>query len=239
MIRHGITEEYWAAREKAVIMDLSPLRKYEVTGPDAEDLLQLCITRDVKKLAVGGIVYTAMCYEHGGMIDDGTVFKLGETNFRWIGGNDQSGLWLRKQAQERGMNVWVRSSTDHHCNVAVQGPKSREILKDIMWTPPAQPTVEELGWFRLTIGRVGDFHGPSVVVSRTGYSGELGYEVFCHPKDAEQVFCDLGSRDTAWYDPFRHWSFGYASDEAGRSLLDQNLMILRILWRPASDLLFH
>ena len=86
------------------------------------------------------------------------------------------------------MNVWVRSSTDHHCNVAIQGPKSRDILKNIIWTPPTQPTVEELGWFRLSIGRIGDFHGPSVVVSRTGYSGELGYEVFCHPKDAHQVF---------------------------------------------------
>lgn len=188
MTNHGSIAEYWAAREKAVIMDLSPLRKYEVTGPDAEALMQLCVTRDVKKLAVGGIVYTAMCYEHGGMIDDGTVFRLGETNFRWIGGNDQSGLWLRKQSQERGLNVWVRSSTDHHCNVAVQGPRSRDILKDIIWTPPTQPTVEELPWFRLTIGRLGDFHGPSVVVSRTGYSGELGYEVFCHPKDAETVF---------------------------------------------------
>ncbi|MGB1564455.1 MAG: DUF1989 domain-containing protein [Paracoccaceae bacterium] len=188
MMHHGSIAEYWAAREKAVIMDLSPLRKYEVTGPDAEALMQLCITRDVKKIPVGGIVYTAMCYEHGGMIDDGTLFRLGDTNFRWIGGNDQSGLWLRKQAEERGLNAWVRSSTDHHCNVAVQGPLSREILKDVIWTPPAQPTVEELQWFRFSIGRIGGFHGPSVVVSRTGYSGELGYEVFCHPKDAEQVF---------------------------------------------------
>mgnify|MGYP005988856997 CR=1 FL=1 len=188
MTNHGPIAEYWAAREKAVIMDLSPLRKYEVTGPDAEALMQLCVTRNIKKLAVGGIVYTAMCYDHGGMIDDGTVFRLGETNFRWIGGNDESGLWLRKQAQAHGMNAWVRSSTDHHCNVAIQGPLSRDILKQVIWTPPHQATVEELPWFRLTMARLGDFHGPSVVVSRTGYSGELGYEVFCHPKDAEEVF---------------------------------------------------
>ncbi len=188
MTNHGAIAEYWAAREKAVVMDLSPLRKYEVTGPDAEELMQLCVTRNIKKLAVGGIVYTAMCYEHGGMIDDGTVFRLGETNFRWIGGNDQSGLWLRKQAAERGLNAWVRASTDHHCNIAVQGPLSRDILKQVIWTPPQQATVEELPWFRLTIARIGDFHGPSVVVSRTGYSGELGYEVFCHPKDAGAVF---------------------------------------------------
>ncbi len=188
MTNHGAIAEYWAAREKAVVMDLSPLRKYEVTGPDAEALLQLCVTRDMKKLPVGGIVYTAMCYDHGGMIDDGTVFRLGDTNFRWIGGNDQSGLWLRKQATERELNAWVRASTDHHCNIAVQGPLSRDILKQVIWTPPAQATVEELGWFRLTIGRLHGFDGPAVVVSRTGYSGELGYEVFCHPKDAEQVF---------------------------------------------------
>jgi len=188
MTNHGAIAEYWAAREKAVVMDLSPLRKYEVTGPDAEALLQLCVTRDMKKLPVGGIVYTAMCYDHGGMIDDGTVYRLGETNFRWIGGNDQSGLWLRKQAQERDMNAWVRSSTDHHCNIAVQGPLSRDILKQVIWTPPAQPNMEELGWFRLAIGRLHGFDGPAVVVSRTGYSGELGYEVFCHPKDATQIF---------------------------------------------------
>lgn len=188
MTNHGAIKEYWAAREKAVVMDLSPLRKYEVTGPDAEELMQLCVTRNMKKLAAGDVVYTAMCYEHGGMIDDGTVFRLGETNFRWIGGNDDSGLWLRKQAEERGLNAWVRNSTDHLCNIAVQGPLSRDILKQVIWTPPAQPTMEELPWFRFTIGRMGDFHGAPVVVSRTGYSGELGYEVFCHPKDAEAVF---------------------------------------------------
>lgn len=188
MTAHGAIAEYWAAREKAVIMDLSPLRKYEVTGPDAEELLQLCVTRDMSKLPVGAVAYTAMCYEHGGMIDDGTVFRLDENNFRWIGGSDQSGLWLRRQAEERGLNAWVRSSTDHHCNVAVQGRLSRDILAPLVWTPPARPTVEELGCFRLTVGRIGDHDGVPVVVSRTGYSGELGYEVFCHPRDAEAVF---------------------------------------------------
>ena len=188
MINHGAIAEYWACREKAAIMDLSPLRKYEVTGPDAEKLMQLCVTRDMKKVSVGQVVYTAMCYEHGGMIDDGTVFRLGDNNFRWVGGSDDSGLWLRKQAEERGLNAWVRSSTVQLHNVAVQGPLSREILSKVIWTPPVRPTIEELPWFRFTVGRVGDFHGPAVVVSRTGYSGELGYEVFCHPKDAIDVF---------------------------------------------------
>ena len=188
MSNHGAIAEYWAAREKAVVMDLSPLRKYEVTGPDAEALLQLCVTRNIKKLSVGGIVYTAMCYDHGGMIDDGTVFRLADNNFRWIGGCDSSGKWLRDQAEKHGLNAWVKSSTDQHHNIAVQGPLSREILAEVLWTPPTHSTVEDLGWFRFTTARLGDIQGTPIVLSRTGYSGELGYEVFCHPKDAEEVF---------------------------------------------------
>lgn len=100
------------------------MRKFEVTGPDAEALLQYCLTRDIRKLAVGHVVYTAMCYPNGGMIDDGTVFKLGPNNFRWICGDDYSGVWLREQAQKIGYEVWVRSSTDQMHNIAVQGPKA-------------------------------------------------------------------------------------------------------------------
>jgi len=188
MTNHGAIAEYWACRERAVVMDLSPLRKYEVLGPDAEALMQLCLTRNMKKLSVGQVVYTAICHEHGGMIDDGTAFRLGADNFRWIGGNDLSGLHLREVAAERGMDVHVKSSTDQLCNIAVQGPKSREILAGVVWTPPTQPTIEELGWFRFSVARLNDFHGPALVVSRTGYTGELGYEVFCHPKDAVEVF---------------------------------------------------
>jgi aminomethyltransferase len=184
----GTVEEYWACREAAVVTDLSPLRKFEVTGPDAEALLQYCLTRDVRKLSTGQVVYSAMCYEHGGMVDDGTLFRLGENNFRWIGGDDQSGIWLRQQAEKMGYRAWVRSSTDQMHNIAVQGPKSRDILKDIIWTPAKQPAVAELEWFRFAVARVGDFNGPPIVVSRTGYTGELGYEIFCHPKDAVAVF---------------------------------------------------
>lgn len=184
----GAIEEYWACRERAVVIDLSPLRKFEVTGPDAETLMNHTLTRNVRKLAVGQVVYSAMCYEHGGMIDDGTLFRLGENNFRWIGGDDYGGVWLREQAEKLNLKVWVRSSTDQMHNIAVQGPKSREILKEVVWTPPTQPTLEELGWFRFAIGRIGTSDGIPVVVSRTGYTGELGYEIWCHPNDALGVF---------------------------------------------------
>ena len=184
----GPIAEYLACREKVVVLDLSPLRKFEVTGPDAEALLQYCVTRDIRKLAVGQVVYTAMCYENGGMIDDGTVFRLGQNNFRWIGGDDYSGQWLREQAEKMGYQAWVRSSTDQLHNIAVQGPNSREIMKEIIWTSAAQPSMAELEWFKFSVARIGHFEGAPVVVSRTGYTGELGYEIFCHPKDAETVF---------------------------------------------------
>ena len=185
---NGAIEEYWACRQAAVVLDLSPLRKFEVTGPDAEALMQWCMTRDMKKLSVGQVVYSAMCYEHGGMIDDGTVFRLGKDQFRWIGGDDYSGVWLREQAEKLGLKVMVRSSTDQMHNLAVQGPNSREIMKRMIWTAPHQPTIEELGWFRLTVGRLGGPTGAPVVVSRTGYTGELGFEIFCHPKDGHAVY---------------------------------------------------
>ena len=185
---HGAIDEYWACRERAVIMDLSPLRKFEVLGPDAEELMQRTFTRNVRKLAIGQVAYGAMCHEHGGMIDDGTLFRLGPDNFRWIGGDDYGGIWLREQAEKLGLKVWVKSATDQIHNVAVQGPRSRDILKEFVWTPPAQPTLEELGWFRFTVGRVDEFHGRPIVVSRTGYTGELGYEIFCHPDDAPLIW---------------------------------------------------
>jgi aminomethyltransferase len=90
----GALDEYWACREKAVAVDLSVLRKFEIVGPDAEALLQYCLTRNMRRLAVGQVVYTAMCYDTGTMIDDGTVFRLGDDVFRWVGGNDYGGEWL-------------------------------------------------------------------------------------------------------------------------------------------------
>ncbi|RJL19439.1 DUF1989 domain-containing protein [Paracoccus siganidrum] len=181
-------ESYWACREGVVVMDLSALRKFEVTGPDAEALMNWVLTRDVAKLGHGQVVYSAMCHPHGGMIDDGTLFRLGEQNFRWIGGSDEGGVWMREQAEKLGLNVMIRSSTDQMHNLAVQGPKSRELVAGIVWTPPHQPAVADLGWFRFTVGRIGGERGVPVVVSRTGYTGELGYEIFCHPRHGDVVF---------------------------------------------------
>jgi aminomethyltransferase len=184
----GGIAEYWACREKAAVMDLSPLRKWEVLGPDAETLMQWAVTRDIRRLAVGQVVYTAVCNETGGMLDDATVFRLGPDNFRFVGGDEYDGIWLRELAERLGLKVWIKPSTDQLHNVAVQGPNSREIMKQFVWTPPTQPSIEELKWFRFLVGRIGAYDGVPIVVSRTGYTGELGYEVFCHPDDGPAVW---------------------------------------------------
>jgi aminomethyltransferase len=185
---HGAVDEYWACREGAAIMDLSPLRKWEVLGPDAEELLQSTMTRDIRRLSDGQVVYTALCNDTGGMIDDGTVFRLQETNFRFVGGSEWDGVWLREQAERRSLRVWIKESTDELHNVAVQGPASRELLTPLIWTAPTQTPFGELQWFRFSIARIGGPQGLPLIVSRTGYTGELGYELFCHPKDAPALW---------------------------------------------------
>ncbi|MEP9351536.1 DUF1989 domain-containing protein [Xanthobacter sp. KR7-225] len=180
----GPIAEYWACREKAAVMDLSALRKFEVTGPDAELLLQRTATRDIRKLTVGQVVYTALCYDSGGMLDDATIFRLGPANFRVVCGEEFTGTWLREKAAQWGLKAWVKSSTDQLHNIAVQGPLCREILAALIWTGPSQPAIAELKWFRFAVARLGGPQGPALVVSRTGYTGELGFEIWCHPKDA-------------------------------------------------------
>ena len=184
----GAVTEYWACREQAAIMDLSPLRKFEVVGPDAEALLQATMTRDIRRLSDGQVVYTAMCNDTGGMIDDGTVFRIAPMNFRFVGGSEYDGIWLREQAERLGLRVWVKESTDELHNVAVQGPSSRDLLTPLIWTAPAQTPFAELTWFRFSVARLGGPQGLPLIASRTGYSGELGYELFCHPKDAPALW---------------------------------------------------
>ena len=185
---YGAIAEYWACREKVVLMDLSPLRKCEVLGSDAENLLNYAVTRNIRKLAVGQVIYTAMCYPNGCMVDDGTVFRLGQDNFRWVGGCDGAIEWLRKVAIENNFKVVIKDSNDQLHNLPVQGPLSGDTLKKVIFTPDDQTNIEDLRPFRITHGRIGGPQGAPVTVSRTGYTGERGYEVWCHPKDGCEVW---------------------------------------------------
>ena len=161
---HGEHAEYWALREQAAVMDLSALRKFEVAGPDAEALLQWAFSRDVRKIAVGQSAYGCLLTPHGGIFDDGLVFHLADDHYRYVGNCDRDGDHLRRLAAERGLDVLVKSSSDHWHNLAVQGPLALGILR-----PLVSFDLDSLGYFRFVTGHVGDI---SVLVSRTGYTGE-------------------------------------------------------------------
>ncbi|ANF83398.1 aminomethyltransferase (plasmid) [Acinetobacter sp. NCu2D-2] len=184
----GATAEYFACRERVALLDLSVLRKFDIVGPDAETFLQSVLTRNIRKLAIGEIAYSASCLETGGMIDDGTIFKLGLHNFRWVCGDEFSGIWLKQKALEMGFKVSIRNATSQIHNLAVQGPNSRALLRKIIWTPEHQPDIEHLAWFHFTLAKLGGPQGIPLMVSRTGYTGELGYEIWCHPNHAEQLW---------------------------------------------------
>ena len=186
--KHGVINEYTACREKAVVIDLSALRKFEILGPDAEELMNYTLTRNVKKLSVGQVVYSSMCYDNGFMFDDGTLLKMSDHGFRWICGDEYAGEWLKEQAKKKNYKVRIKNSSDQISNISLQGPNSRKILEKFIWTPPTQPKISELQWFRFTICRVKELSGIPLLVSRTGYTGELGYEIWCHPTDAPKVW---------------------------------------------------
>ena len=186
--KHGIINEHTACREKAVVIDLSSLRKFEILGPDAEELMNYILTRNIKKLSVGQVVYSSMCYENGFMFDDGTLLKMSDNGFRWICGDEYAGEWLKEKAKKKNYKVLIKNSTDQINNISLQGPNSRKILEKFIFTPPTQPSVSELQWFRFTICRVEELNGIPLMVSRTGYTGELGYEIWCHPSDAPKVW---------------------------------------------------
>ena len=186
--KHGIINEHTACREKAVVIDLSSLRKFEILGPDAEELMNYTLTRNIKKLSVGQVVYSSMCYENGFMFDDGTLLKMSDNGFRWICGDEYAGEWLKEKAKKKNYKVLIKNSTDQINNISLQGPNSRKILEKFIFTPPTQPSVSELQWFRFTICRVEELNGIPLIVSRTGYTGELGYEIWCHPSDAPKVW---------------------------------------------------
>ena len=182
------TEEYTACREKVVVQDMSSLRKFDVLGPDAEKLLQLALTRDINKLSVNRGVYALMCDKTGTVIDDGTLFRLSADTFRWCCGSDDSGLQFKQLAQSHGLKVWVKSLYSAMPNLAIQGPNSRELIQRISFTQPTQTNIEQLRWFGSTVARLYDREGEPYHLTRTGYTGELGYEIFCSPASAIPIW---------------------------------------------------
>ncbi len=176
---YGTHGEYWACREAATLQDMSGLRKFDVIGPDAEKLLQLAMTRDISKLAVWRGTYALMCDVSGEVIDDGTLFRMSDHLFRWCCGSEESGTWLTKLAAQNDLQVRIHDLQGALPNLALQGPKSRDILRKVLFTQPHVPNLDQLKWFGATVGRLNDREGVPFMLTRSGYTGELGYELFC------------------------------------------------------------
>jgi aminomethyltransferase len=169
--------EYNAIRNAAALIDVSPLFKYMVTGPDAARLVDRLITRDVAKMSVGQVYYTPWCDEHGKVIDDGTVSRLGEQTFRWTAA-DPSLRWFRQNAE--GMNVQIEDVSEAIAAIALQGPTSAKLLRAV-----ARADIDRLKYFRVTDGTI---NGVDVDISRTGYTGDLGYEIWMPAERALAVW---------------------------------------------------
>jgi aminomethyltransferase len=169
--------EYFAFRESAGLLDVSPLYKYEVRGPDATALLSRMMVRDVSKLKVGRVGYSCWCDDHGKVIDDGTVTRLEEDWYR-VTAADASLHWL--QAVGRGMKVTLEDSSHKLAAVAIQGPRSREVLR-----AASDADMDGLKFFGATRARLDRL---DVWITRTGYTGDLGYEVWVDQQHAVKLW---------------------------------------------------
>jgi aminomethyltransferase len=172
--------EYNAIRNAVAAIDVSPLFKYLVTGRDAVRLIDRLITRDAAKMTIGQVIYTVWCDEDGKVIDDGTIARLGDTSFRWTAA-DPNFRWLRQNAW--GLDVDIEDVSEQVAALALQGPLSGRLLKSV-----ARADIDHLRFFRITHGEIG---GVPVEISRTGYTGDLGFEVWMKWDAAEAVWDSL------------------------------------------------
>jgi aminomethyltransferase len=202
--------EYAAIRNGAALIDVSPLYKYIVSGRDAGRLVDRVITRDAAKIAVGQVVYTPWCDERGKVIDDGTVSRLDEHVWRWTAA-DPSLRWLRQNAA--GLEVRVEDVSEQVAALAIQGPTAARLLREA-----AQADIDGLKYFRVTRGHIGEV---PVDVSRTGYTGDLGYEIWMPWDRAGEVWDRLVSVGKA-HDakPVGMLALDVARIEAGLLLID-------------------
>lgn len=184
----GSLGEYWACRDAATLQDMSGLRKFDIIGPDAEQLLQRAMTRDIARLANWRGTYSLMCDDTGQVIDDGTLFRMDAHLFRWCCGSEESGRTLSALADREGLQVRIHDLGGALPNLALQGPKSRDILRKFVFTQPHVPSLDQINWFGATVARVGDREGAPFFLTRSGYTGELGYELFCSKQDAVEVW---------------------------------------------------
>jgi aminomethyltransferase len=170
--------EYYAVRNSAALFDVSPLYKYEVTGPDALALVNRVMTRDIGKCAIGQVMYSPWCDDEGKVIDDGTISRLAENHFRLTSAMHNL-RWF--QDCGLGLNATVTDISLDIAALALQGPHARNILKRVV----TGVDLDSLKFFRLAEGQCDGF---PLTITRTGYTGDLGYELWVAPQYAERLW---------------------------------------------------
>lgn len=201
--------EYAAIRNAAALFDVSPLHKYIISGPDASRLLDRMVTRDVTKCDVGQVLYTPWCDARGKMIDDGTISRLDEDRFR-LTCAEPNLRWLSMNAV--GMDVAIEDVSESIAALALQGPSSRRILEQLT------PDVSGLRYFRFVNTTL---RGTPVTISRTGYTGDLGFEIWMDARHAVSVWDALVATGTNYgIVPAGIWALDIARIEAGLIMLD-------------------
>jgi aminomethyltransferase len=175
--------EYNAIRNAAALIDISPLYKYLITGKDATKLVNRIVTRDINKVKIGQVIYCCWCDENGKVIDDGTITRLEENKYRWTAA-DPSLRWFSQNGLN--MDLEIKDISEEVAALALQGPTSGRLLKEV-----AEADIANLKYFRMTHGKIA---GVPVDISRTGYTGDLGYEIWVPWKDAVIVWDALAAK---------------------------------------------
>ncbi len=202
--------EYFAIRTKAALLDISPLKKYLIDGPDASNLLDRLVTRNIQICKIGQVMYTPWCDENGKVIDDGTVQRLSENKYR-ITSAEPNLDWINHIAT--GMNVNILDDSETTAALALQGPNSREILNSISDT-----SLNDLKFFYMIDT---NFNGMQVSISRTGYTGDLGYEIWINQEDALAIWDLLLDKGKSYgITPTGLHALDISRIEAGLILLD-------------------
>jgi aminomethyltransferase len=202
--------EYNAIRNSAALIDISPLFKYRVTGGDATKFVNRVIARDINKVAVDQVIYCCWCDPEGKVVDDGTITRLGENEYRWTAA-DPSLRWFSQNSL--GLDVQIEDISEKVAALALQGPTSGRLLH-----VAAEANIAGLKYFRVTHGKIADV---PVDISRTGYTGDLGYEIWVPWKDAIKVFDELMNKGRAFdIHPAGMVALDIARIEAGLILIE-------------------
>lgn len=181
MYELSFEREYWAIRNAAGVIDISPLFKYDITGPDAEAMLNRVVTRDLRRCRVGQVVYTPWCDETGDMRHDGNIIRLGPNHFR-VTTADPMLRWFEDCGY--GMAVTITDVSTQYAALALQGPNARAILKQLT----ANLDLDTLRYFRMGMGIINEVE---VMITRTGFTGDLGYELWVEAQHAEALWDSL------------------------------------------------